>query len=126
MKSNNPNDVPSQVKVHVGDLGPALAKAAKANGRTLAAEIRARLEKTIELDQLKESLAVDEELIAKALAPIKSFKAGEKVLFDGSEYTVVEWQPTNGSGCYWLRDQDGNSATATEFDISPAVSTVPK
>jgi len=47
MKSDNPNDVPSQVKVHIGDLGPALAKAAKANGRTLAAEIRARLEKSV-------------------------------------------------------------------------------
>jgi hypothetical protein len=51
MKSQDPKEVPPIVKVHVGDLGPALALAAKKNNRTLSAEIRARLERSIEIDQ---------------------------------------------------------------------------
>lgn len=42
-KSDNPNDVPEKVKVHLGDLGPLLALSARKNGRTLSEEIRARL-----------------------------------------------------------------------------------
>lgn len=50
MKSDDPNSVPAMVKVYLGDLGPALAAAAKKNNRTLAAEIRERLKQTMELD----------------------------------------------------------------------------
>jgi hypothetical protein len=52
-KSNNPADVPEKIKVPLGDIGPALAKAASINGRTLSAEIRARLVASLEGDGQK-------------------------------------------------------------------------
>ena len=34
-------------------------------------------------------------------------------------YWVIEWQAHNGiDGCYWIVDSDGNSATATDDELS--------
>lgn len=53
-KSNDPEAVPDKIKVSLGDIGPALARAAAANGRTLSAEIRARLVDTLASDPAKD------------------------------------------------------------------------
>ena len=33
-------------------------------------------------------------------------------------YWVIEWQPENGDGCYWIVDGEGNHATAGEDELS--------
>lgn len=49
------------------------------------------------------------------------FKAGDKVLFDGSVWVVVEWQPLNGiGGCYWIRNAKGENATAAVSELAAA------
>lgn len=30
---------------------------------------------------------------------------------------VIEWQPGNGDGCYWIVDGAGNSATAAPSEL---------
>ena len=53
-KSSDPDAVPDKIKVSLGDIGPALARAAAANGRTLSAEIRARLVATLASESTKD------------------------------------------------------------------------
>jgi hypothetical protein len=51
------------------------------------------------------------------------FKPGDSVIWDNRLHTVIEWQPTNGTGCYWLQDDDGNSATAGPDEVTAAKAT---
>lgn len=45
---------------------------------------------------------------------------GTMVFWDGQlrPYWVIEWQPENGDGCYWIVDGEGNHATASEDELS--------
>lgn len=48
------------------------------------------------------------------------FTVGQKVIFDGAIWFVAEWQPLNGiGGCYALRNDFGESATATVGELKP-------
>ena len=49
-----------------------------------------------------------------------TFKNSDMVFWctEPQPYWVIEWQPENGEGCYWLVDAKGQSATATENELS--------
>ena len=43
------------------------------------------------------------------------FYSGDK---DGRPRWVIEWQESNGNGCYWIVDATGGAATATDQELS--------
>jgi hypothetical protein len=47
------------------------------------------------------------------------YKRGTLVFWGCScPYWVLEWQPENGDGCYWLINAAGESATAGQEEIT--------
>jgi hypothetical protein len=37
---------------------------------------------------------------------------------DNRPWWVIEWQANNGPGCYWIVNAAGDSATATDEELS--------
>jgi hypothetical protein len=48
-----------------------------------------------------------------------SIKRGTLVFWgDNRPWWIVEWQPTNGFGSYWIIDASGMSGVATDDELS--------
>ena len=51
---------------------------------------------------------------------MKPMKPGTMVFLCGDKkpYWIIEWQPKNGSGAYWIVDADGNWGVAEDEDLT--------